>query len=1010
MPIHLRRLSLAAVVLAMVLTAAGLLGPQGPAADAPALPGLVAVLRGHTEPIYGIAFTPDGKHVITGSFDRTLRLWETATGKEVKTFAGPAGHQNQVLCLALSPDGTNLASGSSDNTAKLWDIPSTTALRRFVHADAVTAIALSPDGTRLAGAGKDGTVKVWAAADGKELLNLRGHSGAVTGVAFSANGQLLVSSGADQTLRFWNPADGKPLGVVGAHAAPVNAVLIHPNNNAVYSAAEDGTLNFWTLPLAPQRSLPSHADAVTRVVLSADGSQVFTASADKTIRICTFANGQQVRQLTVPPPSEGEQEKGEGAAVTSLAVAPGGAVIAAGTADQRLVLWNTADGKVLHQAVVHAGPVTGVAFHPQSKQLLTAGGDGLLKLWALPPVPGRALGHPDGVVPLINAHVGGVADIAFHGNGTQALSGGADKMVKLWDLAAGKEVRSFGPLDAPVTAVGFSRDFTLVVAAAGKVVKVWNAADGKELLTLTHPADVTAVSYTADKARLATGAADGLTRVWDVATGRLLESFRQGGAVRAVAFHPNNTTVISGCAPSPLPLSPKGEKSEGIVAVNVLSAARVIPASSAAVRGLALTPNGSHILTAGADKTVKLWNIASGANERTFGGAAEPLNAVAVSRNGALVAAGGAERRVRIHNFADGKELTVLQAPGVVRRLAFSPNNQTLAAACEDGSLPTWNVVYNAGQPLPADFGKPLQTYAHESPPPPSPPAGERAAITDVVFAADSLTFYSGGMDRTARAWKFASDTPTRNFAHPNLVDAVAFNPAGTQLATGCHDGAVRLWDIAKNQQLRQINAHTTPAAAVYAVAWSADGKQVLSASYDHSLKLWDAGSGNLVREFKAYKPKEFEKGHRDSVYCAAFSPDGKLIASGSARPGVIKLWNVADGTVVRDLENPNLKADPFTMTAPAHPGDVFGLRFTADGKYLISVGAAPRRQGYLAVWDVSDGKLLWGGEWPVGIIHCVAVSPDGKLLALGTGVGTTGRPPPGANQGYILTMPEIVK
>src|SRR5262249_46115207 len=177
---------------------------------------------------------------------------------------------------------------------------------------------------------------------------------------------------------------------------------------------------------------------------------------------------------------------------------------------------------------------------------------------------------------------------------------------------------------------------------------------------------------------------------------------------------------------------------------------------------------------------------------------------------------------------------------------------------------------------------------------------------------------------------------------------------AGTQLATGCHDGAVRLWDIAKNQQLRQINAHTTPGpAAVYAVAWSLDGKQVLSGSYDNSLKLWDAGGGNLVREFKAYKPKDAEQGHRDSVYCAAFSPDGKLIASGSARPGVIKIWNAADGTLVRDLANPNLKADALTMTAPSHPGDVFGVRFTADGKHLISVGAAPRLQGYLAVWSV---------------------------------------------------------
>jgi WD40 repeat protein len=284
------------------------------------------------------------------------------------------------------------------------------------------------------------------------------------------------------------------------------------------------------------------------------------------------------------------------------------------------------------------------------------------------------------------------------------------------------------------------------------------------------------------------------------------------------------------------------------------------------------------------------------------------------------------------------------------------------------------------------------------------------AAAADVVFAPDSATFYSTSQDKTVRAWKFASQVPTRNLAHPNFVDAVAFNPAGTQLATGCHDGTVRLWDIVKNQQIRQINAHTQPAAAVvYVAAWSPDGKQVLSASYDGSLKLWDAGNGNLVREFKAYKAKEAEKGHRDSVYCAAFSPDGKQVASGAiGGDRVIKIWNVADASVVRDLANPHLKPDPLTMANPSHPGDIHGLRFTADGKYLIGVGRAPRLKGYLSVWSVADGKLLQGIELPVGAIHSVAISPDGKQLAIAT--GHSGRPMPGANDCYLLKMPAAVK
>src|SRR5262249_42932130 len=152
----------------------------------------------------------------------------------------------------------------------------------------------------------------------------------------------------------------------GAHAAAANAVLINPANNVAYSTGDDGTLKFWQLPLASPRPLPAHADAVTALALSADGKQVLTASAAKTVRVSTFENGQQVPQLTGPT-----------AAVTAAAQAPNGSLIAAGTADHQLFFWNAADGKLVSQGLAHNGPVTGVAFHPGSSQLLTAGGDGL---------------------------------------------------------------------------------------------------------------------------------------------------------------------------------------------------------------------------------------------------------------------------------------------------------------------------------------------------------------------------------------------------------------------------------------------------------------------------------------------------------------------------------------------------------------------------------------------------------------------------------------------------------
>src|SRR5262245_42718795 len=133
-------------------------------------PEVVATLKGHTEAVYVVGYSPDGKYVVTGSYDRTLKVFEAATGKEFKTFAGPQGHQQLVIALALSPDGTFIASGSSDNTVKVWDFPSSKAIRSLAHPAEINGVALSPDGKLLAGAGKDGIVKLWNAADGKQLF------------------------------------------------------------------------------------------------------------------------------------------------------------------------------------------------------------------------------------------------------------------------------------------------------------------------------------------------------------------------------------------------------------------------------------------------------------------------------------------------------------------------------------------------------------------------------------------------------------------------------------------------------------------------------------------------------------------------------------------------------------------------------------------------------------------------------------------------------------------------
>jgi WD40 repeat protein len=908
------------------------------------------VLKGHQNAVYSVAFSPNGALIATGSFDQSVKLWDAKSGKEVRAFSGAAGHQNLVLNVAFSPNGESLTSCGSDNTARIWDVPTSAPVREFVNPSSLRAMAVTPDGKLAAGAGQDGAVDLWTIADGKPAGKLAGHTGGASALAFSANGQLLLSGGADGAVRSWNPAAGQAIAPVGAHAAPVTGVALNPTATTAFSIGEDGFLKWWKLPGVPARSLTAHAGAVNALFLSTDGNALLSAGADKIVKSTTTAVNPATRDLT-------------GADSVLQAVASGGnpALMAAAGADGKVFIWKAGDGKLLAQFSAHRGGVNGVAFHPSQPLLATVGADGALKTWALPTMTPKEAPPAKSTLAV---HAGGAVGVAFNPNGTQVITAGKDKMVRLRDLASGKELKSFGPLPGPIVAMSVSRDFAVVAVAAGKLVKAWQIADGKELTAIEHPAEVLALAFNADRSRLVTGAVDNLARVWEVATGNLVQSFRQEGAIRGVAFHPSQPVVYTASA----------DKS---VQAHALTLMRQVAASKQPLRAVLTTPNNTHVITAGDDKNVKAWNANTGADERTFAGAEGPVDAVAIAKNGALVAAGGADKVIRLYTFNDAKQIGTIAAPAVVRGLAFHPTQPIVVAACDNGSVNAWNVAFQPGQPIPAEFGKPIQSFAHAGPP------------VAAAFA-DQGALFTASADKSIKQWRIAADAPVRNFAHPALVDCVAFDPAGKLLATGCHDGLLRIFDIEKNAPIKSINAHlqTQPEARgnpIYVVAWTADGKQVLTASYDKSLKLWDAASGNLVREFKPFADKAFPQGHRDQIFTAVFAPDGQTIATGSSDKS-IKIWKVTDGTVVREFANPNLSQLPPPETPDAHPGWVYALRFTADGKRLISAGSAARNRGYLAVWNVADGKMLYGEEVANGPIYSVALAKDGQNLLLGCG------------------------
>jgi WD40 repeat protein len=906
-------------------------------------------LTGHKGAVTALAFTPKGDQIVSASADKTVQLWNVADGMSKKTFE----HVGPVTSLSVRKDGGAVAA-AADKIVKVWNLAGNEVVSFTTHAD-IKGIAFAPDGSRIVVAGSDNRARIYG-LDGK-VQEYFSHDGAILAAAF-VDAKRIVTASADKTAKLWTSS----LVWQKSHAGPVRQVLFSPKGDQVLSAGADGFFKMWNSADGKElKALKAHAGAMS-LSLNADGTRMATAGDDKNVKVWNLQakDDKPAAEFKVPDPAQ------------SVTISPNGQRVAVACAEKPgnpVRVFDVAAGKEVFILPDHTGPVPALTFLGDNRTLLSASADKTVRYSDIP------------VLSVLAAHQDGVIDVHFSSNGSQALSAGADKTVKLWDLAKNVVVKTFGPVADPIKSLTWSKDNTLIGVASGKVVKIWNAADGKELFNLSHSVDLRSVSISPDKTKVATGGSDKLTRVWDLPTGKELQFFTQDAEVVAVAFDGKNTGIVSAAG--------NGAR------LDTLAVARVLAVSPGPVHALGMTANNTHVITGGVDKQIKLWNLANGANDRSFPPASDTIRAIAVAKNNLIMAAATADQIVRIYNMADGKELGNVKATGKVKSLAFSPNNLALAAACEDKTLLTWNVSFTVNQPPPADFLKPIQSFAHED------------AASDVVFAGDSATIYSSGLDKKVQAWKLASPAPSKSFQHPGIVHAVAFHPTLPQIASGAQDGKVRQYDLVKGAIIREINAHPpTPTPndlmSVYSVSYSPDGKLIVSSSRDGSVKLWDSASGNLVREFKAYKVKEAEQGHKDPVYDVAFSPDGKLLASGSSGPThVIKIWKVDDGALVRDLVNPNVK-DPGSKDAQSHPGNIYRLRFTTDGK-LVSIGHARPNKGYLAVWNPADGKLLYGEALDIGLFNGLAISPDNKLAI---GMSGRGQHTPDTACGVVMKLP----
>jgi RNA polymerase sigma factor (sigma-70 family) len=609
----------------------------------------------HGQAVTGLAFAPDGKRLVSGSWDRTISLWELPSGKELRRFEG---HTNASRGVALSPDGKFIASGGN-NEFLLWDAATGKELHRAAGLTGeVWSVAFSPD-SKLAAYGLfDPAAKITggrivAAATGKEVVTLNGHSNVVRAIAFSPDGKTVATASYDQTVRLWESATGKETAQLTGHESGVLCVAFAADGKTLASGGSDGKLRLWDLATAKETNQFDAEEGrrgdVAGVSFSPDGKRVAAcAVTSRVVRVFDIASGKETH--TFP-----------GGWFRCVVFSPDGKTLAAGDGYNAIHLWEMPSGKILQPAEAHDSGVHCLTLSPDGATLAAGTYWKNVQLWDMK--TGRPLRRLEG-------HEHSVYPVVYSPDGRHVASGSRDGTARVWDAATGKELHKFFSYDGDkvgqvwVYGLAFSPDGkhlagtcrhgggALNNVTGENEVRIWDIEGGKEVCRCEgHTSLIYAVAFSRDGKTLFSCGEDGAVRVWDAATGKAQRTIGEGAWFgESLAVSPDGGLLAVGCR-------------DGNVRLFDIAGGRLLQEMKEHAnfayrqslfrdgRTLAFSPDG-RMLASGSWQVVQLWDVAAGQERLSFTAHRGEVMSVAFLPDGRRLATGSPDTTVVVWDLA----------------------------------------------------------------------------------------------------------------------------------------------------------------------------------------------------------------------------------------------------------------------------------------------------------------------------------------------------------------------
>jgi WD40 repeat protein/serine/threonine protein kinase len=951
-------------------------------------------LEGHTGEIRGLAFWPDtknGLYLFSASRDGTVRMWRADEGKHFRTNEIGIG---VVYSVAISPDGTLLAVGGGDWTKgsiKVYDLATSDVLaeirefKGFVH-----ALAFAEDSRTLAAGSADKSVTLWRLDEATtatpggdptaitEVLKIDGHTEHVSSLAVTRDGKTIVSGSADSLVLARDIQPRLNRRVFSGHRRDRQvAVDASKDGSLLVSGDFDGKLRINRSGAGDVKEIDAHEGGVMSVELSPDESQILTTGCDNTARLFSAQTGELLKTF-----------QGHTGWVCEGAFGETDWQIATTSFDRTIRLWNATTGLEVAQLDT-AGQIADALCIAPDRQTVAAGmRDGSV----------RVFGAGGGQKPRVFAgHADRVRDVVFTPDGKHLISGSYDRTMRVWNVESGAEVAKAQHEKHIFNALAVSPDGQHVFSAGGiwkpneetndwtpendYAIRMWrlprsvwpqdaSAQLGKPAVPPGPPAAITdertlkiksgdalSAAWTPD-GRYAVASSspnDHAVYIWEAATGSLVHRLAgHRGAVMSVSVSTDGTRVLSAALDNTVRLW------------DVKTGQELLRLGSVDSSAAALSPDGRQALVGSHRGKLALWDLAPKPSPKLeLPGHDKWIDVIRFSKDGSRALTGGRDTFVRLWDMATGTELVCLRGhTSDIKEVAFSADESQALSAGVDGTVRLWNL--QDGQQI-----KEIRTG--------------RAWLYGAALLPGERHVVTAAVDGTIAAWSLADGSQVLRVAGKPSAGALglALAPDGQQLLTAHKGSSAKIWRIAF-AQLQAAAPQDQPAAPAaipeittaerlftgenssgFSIAVSKGGGQALVGHHGRGVSLWDVAKGDELRQFT---------GPDKAVHTVLFWPDGQHVAAAS-EDATIRLWNLETAEEVRQFKG--------------HSGRVDCLALTPDGTLLLSASAdyGQNRDTSIRLWNAATGEEVRRFGEVTANTRDLIFSKDGAK-AYGAGVG----------------------